>query len=449
MKRLSIGWTAALMILVGCPSSNSSTPRSPVVQSISPATGGTNGGLQVTIGGSHIHASATVTVGGILATGIVVVSSQQITATTPPGFAGPADVVVTNPDSRSGTLAGGFTYFPPPGGNFTPQQVVGGLSYPISIAFAPDWATTDRIFFTEKNGEVHIIQSSTLLPQPFVTVAVDSNGDRGLMGIVFDPDYANNSYVYIFYDDTRPMQRIVRYEDSSNLGMNPTVILDDLPTVNTYHNAGNMAFGPDGMLYVTLGDDGNPNRADDLTSFDGKILRLNRDGTAPPDNPWYDGTLPRSLIYARGLRNSFDLGFHPLTGDLYATENGPGAADEVNLIQAGGHYGWDSSQIGGVRSQSGMTDPVDVFNPEPALTGIAFNTGYRYPEAYFGDAFIGGWNPPRDIYRVDMSPPTYTYDPLSRAILLSMPAGVIDVAAGPDGYLYVATSNAIYRIEYN
>lgn len=438
----------ALVALVGCPGGDSSKSGVPGVQSVNPSSGDTTGGLSISIMGARFRAGAMVSIGGAPASNVVVVSSQQITANTPGGTPGPADLVVMNPNGKTGVLPGGFTYLPPAGGSFSLTPVMTGLNFPICVAFAPDWAATGRLFFTEKGGAVRVAQDFTLIPQPFVSLTVNSAGDRGLMGIVFDPDYATNRHVYIFYDDTRPMQRIVRYEDSSNVGINPYVVLDDLPTNASSHNAGNMAFGPDGKLYVTLGDDVVPAQADDLSVSEGKILRMNPDGSAPTDNPWYDGTLPRSLIYARGLRNSFDFAFHPVSGDLYATENGPGAADEVNLIVSGGHFGWDASAITGDRMTPPFIDPVDTFTPEPALTGIAFNVGFQYPATYMGDAFIADWRN-GEIQRVDMNPPNYTYDRTSRATVVTAGSGIIDIVAGPDGYLYISTSGAISRIEYN
>ena len=415
---------------------------------IVPAEGETTGNQPVTISGTDFRPGATVTLGGIPTTGAIVVTGTEITAITPPGVAGPADVAVTNADSTTGSLPGGFAYFPPAGGTFTLAPVVTGLNFPVAMAFAPDYAVTERIFYTEKSGAVRIVQSGALLPQPFLTVTVTSNGERGLLGICFDPNYASNSHVYIFYDYPGPpvLQRVERWEDSSNTGTNPFTILDNLPCNASNHNGGNLVFGPDGMLYVTLGEDAVPALSDDFTVYPGKILRMNPDGTAPTDNPWYDGSLPRSHFFAMGLRNSFDFGFHPLTGDLFASENGPNVNDEMNLIRSGNHYGWDGAAVSGPRGLPGLTDPLDSFFSPPSLTGVGFNAGYRYPAGFYGDMFVGAWNTGR-IYRVEMAPPGYSYGP--RSNWLTTAGNVTDVVGGPDGYIYCSTSGGIYRVEYN
>ena len=455
---------AGIWVLAGCPGSSSSNkgtvvPAGPTVQFISPATGDTNGGLSVSIFGSDFDSAATVTIGGTPATNVVMVTPVELAAVTPAAVStGPVDVVVTNPDLQFGTLPGGFTYFPPPGGVLSLVTVAPNLDFPIALAFAPDWATTDRLFFTEKNtGLVRIIQGGAPLPQPFISVSVATGCEEGLLGIAFDPNYAANSYVYVFYDVAGPtvVQRLERYTDSANVGTNPFVLLDNLPSNNCNHNGGNIAFGPDGMLYLTLGEDAVPAWADDDNVFPGKILRMNPDGTAAVDNPWYDAanpTDPISYFFCKGLRNSFDLGFHPLTGDLFASENGWNVSDEINLIQAGNHYGWDSSMISGPRGAP-FTDPVDFFSPPPSLTGVGFSRGYRYPESFDGDMFFGAWNTSA-IYRVDMTPPNYNYDQGSVTIPLSAPDRVTDIVGGPDGYIYVATGRRggqsdIYRLEYN
>ena len=427
----------------------------PSITSIAPSMGDTLGGLPVTIMGGNFDPAATVTIGGNPAGSIVVVSAMTITATTPTGTPGPADVVVSNPGGPSATLPGGFLYFPPTGGTFSFVPVLTGASFPVALAFPPNFPTDDRIFFTEKTGMVRIIDQGTLLVAPFVDLSLNTNSvfERGLLGLTFDPNYSSNSYIYLFYDQATPLrQRVVRYTDSSNTGINPLVLLDDLPTNALNHNGGNMAFGPDGMLYVTLGEDAIPNQSDLFTVYPGKILRMLPDGMAPTDNPWYDGTLPRSHFFAMGLRNSFDMAFHPFTGELYASENGPNVNDELNLIQSGNHYGWDASAISGPRfTDPPWTDPVDVWSPPPALTGVAFNAGFRYPADLYGDIFVGAWNTGL-IYRCDLVPPAYTYSASSRTTWMTAPgggSGVTDIAWALDGYLYIATSGAIYRLEYN
>ncbi|MCZ6690861.1 MAG: PQQ-dependent sugar dehydrogenase [Planctomycetota bacterium] len=463
MKKRAIGWVAivsAMVVWVGCSGGSSSSkkpsaPTTPTIQSITPVTG--FGGVFATIIGTNFEAGATVLIGPSAASPITLISVTEISLTIPPGSPGPADVVVTNPGGLSATLPGGFTYYPPSGGTFSAVPVLIGLNFPVSMAFAPDWATTDRIFFTERaTGSVRIIQGGALLPQPFVTVTVQSTpgNERGLLGITFDPDYSSNSYVYIFYDlpGGSVTQRVERWEDVGNTGMNPFTLIDNLPSNAWNHNGGNLAFGPDGMLYVTLGEDAVPSQSSSFTVYPGKMLRMDRDGNPLTDNPWYDAAMPGSPqnhFFAMGLRNSFDMAFHPLTGELYASENGPGVNDELNVIRSGDHYGWDGARQSGPRSTPGFVDPVDWWPSTVAVTGVAFNVGYRYPESFVGDIFVGAWNN-SVVYRTDLAPPNYTYDRSNRVSMITVPGGgITDVVAGPDGFLYVSTSSAIYRIEYN
>ena len=428
----------------------------PSISSVVPATGDTLGGLSVTITGNDFVNGATVSFSGLGSPSVTYLSATSLMATTPAGApTGPGDVVVTNPNTNAGTLVDGFAFFPPSGGTFNIATVATDPGFAVAMAFPPDFLTTDRIFVTEKSGEVRIIQGGAYLPTPFVTVTVDSNGERGLLGIAFDPDYASNDYVYIHYTPPgtpTPTQTVERYTDSSNIGTNPFVVIQDLPSTCQFHNGGNIAFGPDDRLYITLGDDCSPSNSPNLDVFPGKILRIASDGTQPTDNPWWTpaGSDPNNLSFASGLRNSFDLAFHPITGELYASENGPNANDELNLIVGGDDYGWDGAQTSGPRSMPGLTDPVDWFDPPPSLTGVAFNVGYRYPEDHWGDIFIGAWNT-GDIYRCDLDPGNaFLYDRANRTTVDQVPAGSItDIAQGPDGYLYVSSGGTIYRIEYN
>ncbi|MCZ6690859.1 MAG: PQQ-dependent sugar dehydrogenase [Planctomycetota bacterium] len=463
MNCRAIGWVpivSAIVLWVGCSGGSSSSkkpsvPTIPTIQSITPSTG--IGGESATIIGTNFDPAVTVSIGPNAALSVVLVSATEISLTIPTGSPGPADVVVTNPGGLSATLPGGFTYYPPPGGTFSAVLVLTGLNFPISMAFAPDWATTDRLFFTEKTtGSVRIIQAGALLPQPFVTVTVSGTtfNERGLLGITFDPDYSLNSYVYIFYDvpGFAITQKVERWEDVGNTGMNPFTLIDNLPSNASNHNGGNLAFGPDGMLYVTLGEDAVPSQSSSFTVYPGKMLRMDRDGNPLTDNPWYDPLTPGSPqnhFFAMGLRNSFDMAFHPLTGEMYASENGPGINDELNLIRSGDHYGWDGARQSGPRVLPGFVDPVDVWSATVAVTGVAFNVGYQYPESFVGDIFVGAWKN-RVVYRTDLAPPSYTYDSINRTNLITVPGGgITDVVAGPDGFLYVSTSSAIYRIEYN
>jgi glucose/arabinose dehydrogenase len=231
---------------------------------------------------------------------------------------------------------------------FSSEVFLSGLNFPVSPTFAPD----GRMFFNERCGDVRIVDvNGQLLATPFADVGtVDCSDDHGLIGLAFDPDYATNKYVYVGYmlkvgTNPNTFQGFVeRFTDVNNVGTQRTMIIDDLPTKTTpQHGLNNIHFGPDGKLYVSVGDAALHAQgvSQDLSTAFGKILRVNKeDGSAPADNPFVStpGADPR--IYAYGFRNSYDFAFHPANGGLYVTENGPASCDELNLVVAGDNYEW-------------------------------------------------------------------------------------------------------------
>ena len=248
----------------------------------------------------------------------------------------------------------------------------------------------------------------------------------------------------------------MRITVKNNRGSNPVAILDDLPIGSQResgrgnHNGGNIAFGPDGKLYLSIGDLAEPENSRNLQSFAGKILRLNPDGSAPKDNPFYDPSNPRSpmsYVYAYGLRNSFDLTFHPVTGIIYATENGPAENDELNIIYAGKDYGWGSEEISGTRNQQGLEDPVLVYPSTIAPTGITFYSGSRYLPEYRYNLFFADWNNGH-IHCV-----VFQYREWKKISKVDddfyiHKDGIVDLIEGSDGNLYFTDPKGIYRLVY-
>ncbi len=324
------------------------------------------------------------------------------------------------------------------------------IEFPVSMAFAPD----GRIFFTEKNtGKVRIVEDGTLLPDAFVTVSVQNNGERGLLGVTFDPDYETDGYVYVFYTNPAPLDnRVVRYTDVGGVGTSPLLLLavtDDSP-FSSNHNGGNLHFGPDGKLYVTIGDNGSvPNNSQEMNDPRGKILRINPDGTIPADNPFYDdgdpGTGNDDRIFAMGLRNSFDFDFHPVTGDLFATENGPSVDDEVNIILPGGNYGWPV--VTGIAGNPLYEDPILEYTPTIAPTGLTFYTGDQFP-GWENDLLFVDWNT-GTLHRVVLTGPDFRQ--VATELFPTQISFLNDVEIGPDGWIYMiqgsySGTGAIYRM---
>lgn len=215
------------------------------------------------------------------------------------------------------------------------------LSSPVRLAWAPDGS--GRLFVIRYHGKVQIIQNGQLLPEPFATMdPIYANGECGLLGICFDPNFASNRYVYFFVSVSRSEQQIVRYTDSNNFGIDRTVIIDGLPTLGNQHNGGAIAIGPDGKLYWAIGDIGDRvGVKDDLTTLASKIGRANLDGTVPNDNPFIDGPGPNNdYIWARGFRNPFEMTFQPGTGALWVNVVGH-VYEQIFVVPRGGYGGWD------------------------------------------------------------------------------------------------------------
>lgn len=264
------------------------------------------------------------------------------------------------------------------------------IGFPVCIAFPPDGS--NRVFFTEKiSGRVRIISNDSLLPDPYLTVSVTSVGEQGLLGLTFHPDYPDSPYFYIYY--TRAGDRanqLVRYRELGGVPTNPeTLMVVPRLTVSSNHNGGNIHFGPDGKLYVSIGEYAVATNAQDTSNENkrGKIHRLNYDGSTPSDNPFAGNTL-----YVYGVRNSFDFHFDPLSGNCYASENGPSCNDEINLIIAGGNYGWP---LDGNCSYSGdpkYERPLYYWPTNlPAVTGITVYRGSAFPQ-HEGKLLVANYN---------------------------------------------------------
>ena len=254
---------------------------------------------------------------------------------------------------------------------FTSQPFVTGATFPTSLAFAPD----GRMFYNERcfptpgghanarSAAVRVVEpDGDLLPTPFATIPnIACDGDHGLVGLTFDPDYETNHYVYVGYmrrlddpavstnDPYRAKGIIQRFTDDNNVGIAPVEIINNFPETdpvnnpNEYHGLNNIDFGPDGKLYISLGEDNNKPAARDVSSPLGKIMRVNKeDGSAPSDNPFFNTPGADQRVYAIGNRNSFDFDWHPANDWLYATENGFNQCDELNLIVPGGDYEWNT-----------------------------------------------------------------------------------------------------------
>ncbi len=332
------------------------------------------------------------------------------------------------------------------GASVRAEVLAEGLDFPTNMAFAPD----GRIFFGEKDtGRIRVIEDGILRPEPFVTLPVVTDSpETGLLGLAIDPAFPREPWIYAYYSDaTDRRNRVVRIRAHGNAGTERQVLFDANP-VSGVHNGGDMAFGPDGKLYVAVGEGGDETRSQNPGNPGGKILRLNRDGSVPADDPLG----PENPVFALGIRNSFGLCFDPVGGALWETENGPGSDDEINRIVAGGNYGWPE-QLGPGGGPT-FVDPALDFPRVIIPTGCAFSdepvggASPSPPHPAGGTMFFGDFGEYRgassDLYRINLGPDLRTV--VSHEIVATFPRGITDVAAGPDGALYVATADAIYRL---
>lgn len=345
-----------------------------------------------------------------------------------------------------------------PGPTATPRmtsELVTEAAFPAVMAFAPD----GRLFYNElKEANVRVIDTDgTLLPDPFATVEVADGDEWGLLGLAFDPDYETNHYVYILYtarDGELAKPTIMRYRDENNVGVEATVLAEfptTPPDTYPYHVSGNIHFGPDGDMYVSLGNYTVPANSQDLTVPMGSILRLDREGNPAPGNPDFGVADADPDIYAWGIRNSFDFAFNPATGGLYATENGHTNCDELNLIEPGENYGWPMSydEFAEECSNAGEHEPLYYFsrpsmsstNSTVAPTGIEFVSGEAYPA--LGDSLlVCEYNTGRMIAYTLSGPEQDVVTPGDVLVTDCQ----LDIAIAPDGTVYYSNLEEIRRI---
>lgn len=364
---------------------------------------------------------------------------------------------------------------------YTTATAVSGLQYPVAFEVAPD----GRYFITEKGdggistagqkSRIQVYSASGTLSGTFYNLSdsTNSSGERGVLGIALDPAFATNHYVYVYYNHRRNGDeriRLVRLTETANVGTNPTIIfdLDVADNIPGNHVGGNLHFRPSepGKIYFTLGDLGpnqtNPtaNFANKLTNPYGKILRINKDGTIPTDNPFYDNGNPLTgtcdWIWSYGLRNPFDFCFGP-NDSLYCSENGLTSWDEANLIRKGGFYGWAecegyylNSSTTATCNIAGAIAPITDWGPPPSVTGIMFYSGTAWP-ALSNHLLVADYNQGRIHDCVLGNAPFYN-TVTSKSVLGDFSSdGLTTLKQSADGCIYAmdggyTTNGKIYKI---
>ncbi len=322
----------------------------------------------------------------------------------------------------------------PPG--FVENPVATGLQSPTAMEFAPD----GRLFVTQQGGDLRVIKNGALLATPFVTLTVNSDGERGLLGVTFDPNFATNNFVYVYYTATTPAihNRVSRFTANGDIAVPASeVVILDLNNLSgaTNHNGGPIHFGADGKLYVGVGENANSANSQTLNNLLGKLLRINSDGSIPNDNPFFaTASGINRAIWALGLRNPYTFAIQPGTGRLFINDVGQSSWEEINDGIAGSNYGWPNFE--GVTNTAGFRSPLFAY----PHNGGQFN----------GCAIVGGafYNPP-----VPQFPATYTgkyffsdlcsgwiklYDPVANSAT-DFASGIstpVDLKVGPTGSLH-------------
>jgi len=291
--------------------------------------------------------------------------------------------------------------------SFTDSQVASGLTNPTDMELAPD----GRLFVAEQAGRVRIVKpDGTLATFLNISTKVDSSGERGLQALTFDPSFSTNRYVYLQYTkkatSTTPVHnRVVRVTANGDkvVSGSEKLIFRLGNQTSDHHMGGAIDFGKDGKLYVSTGDNQTPANAQKLTNLFGKMLRINKSGTIPTDNPFYSTASGNNrAIWALGLRNPFKFAVQPGTSTIFINDVGEDAWEEINGGAAGANYGWNIYE--GPESDPQYVDPIfayghdgDIETTGCSITGGAFYNPAtpQFPSAYVGDYFFAdfcnGW----------------------------------------------------------
>ncbi len=310
-----------------------------------------------------------------------------------------------------------------PLGSESVEVLASNLEKPRAISFADD-----RIFVTEKIGRIRVIENNTLVEEPLATLRTANVFDGGLLGITTHPDFSNNHFLYVYYtysENNELWNKILRITESDNKLQDAITIFDKIPG-SEFSNGGIIKFGPDGKLYVATGSVSDSlHLSQDIQSMAGKILRLNDDGSIPDDNPFSN-----SPVYSLGLRNPQGMTWDN-TGNLYVTDSGPSKNDEINIIKAGKNYGWPEQECSG---NNDYEDSVMCFDPSIEPGGIVIYSGNKLA---FENKMIMATLRASNLFTLDINEEGIE----SQKSILSGIGRLRDVNEGPDGNLYIITSN--------
>jgi glucose/arabinose dehydrogenase len=342
--------------------------------------------------------------------------------------------------------------FPSEQGPIRVVTVARGLEHPWGLAFLPG----GRMLVTERPGRLWVVSPDGQLSAPLGGVPeVWARGQGGLLDVALAPDYAQSHIIYLSYAEPGALgtagTAVARARHGANGIEDVTVIFRQDPKRRAgQHFGSRIVPRPDGTLFITTGDRGDRNTAQDLDAHIGKVIRIRPDGTIPPDNPFPARPDTRAEIWSYGHRNIQGAALHPTTGQLWTAEHGAMGGDEVNTPQAGRNYGWpvitygrdySGAPIGEGTAKAGMEQPVHYWDPSIAPSGMMFYTGDKFP-AWRGHLFVGSLKFGL-LVRLELDGTRVVHE---ERLLRGLGDRIRDVVQGPDGYLYLLTDEEDGRI---
>ena len=338
--------------------------------------------------------------------------------------------------------------------NFRLETVAEGLEHPWSLAFLPDGS----MLVTERAGRLRVIRNGELSPKPVVGLPASAvTGQGGLFDVVLHPGFEKNRILFLSYAHRTSegmTTRVARANFDNNRLENVTVIFEALPRSGTSRHFGaRMAFDASGYLYISVGDRGDKDRAQDTEDDAGGVHRITDSGEAAPGNPGLDDPGINNTLFTWGNRNIQGMTVHPITGDIWTHEHGPRGGDEINVLRAGTNYGWPEITYGIGYSglpitldteKDGMAQPLHYWDPSIAPSGMAFYTGLEFPE-WQGNLFVGALKMQK-LVRLKLKDRGVTEE---EDLLTNLAERIRDVRTGPDGTLWLLTDSPqgkVYRV---
>lgn len=335
--------------------------------------------------------------------------------------------------------------------NFTIETVVEGLEHPWSVDFLPD----GRMLVTEKPGRLRIIKDGQLSEPVTGLPKIKEKGQGGLLDIALDPDYKNNQIIYLSYSAKGKGgigTEVVKGKLVGNELKDTQVIFKLSPKTNTgYHFGSRLLFAKDGSLFITLGDRGDKERAQDINDHAGSLIHINKDGSVPEDNPFVNNPNAKPEIYTYGNRNMQGIAMHPETGDVWTVEHGPQGGDELNLMKPGRNYGWPvitygvnygtGTKIGEGTEKEGMAQPIHYWVPSIATSSLLFYTGDKFPN-WKGNAFVSSLKFGQ-LARLEMQGNKVVHE---ERLINGKVGRIREVQQGLDGYIYMVTDESDGRL---